>query len=370
MSQISNIDVIRTFLNPIAPFIKNPDATDICILSKDEVFIRERGTGFERVDASWETDEDLMSAAQTIAEYMGRRLDSRDPILDARLPDKSRVNIIIAPCYDKGVCIVIRKFPEQQFSLEDLKLFGSIDQAGVTILEIIIRMKKNVLIAGGTGSGKTTILNSLCAFIPKADVVVTVEDAKEISISNQIWIPFESKRAMDEDDREITLKDLVRTSLRVNPHWIIVGEVRGAEAFNLCRAFTTGHGGMGTIHANSAEDALMALGSLIWEAGANTDRAIKEMVARAIHIVVYSGMLPDYSRKLMEIIEVQGLDRSNPNNPDPPYKVRTLYKYEFSHYDENKKAVGQFHVVEPPSWIDKLKLLPDFTMPVFWQNKQ
>ena len=128
---------------------------------------------------------------------------------------------------------------------------------------------------------------------------------------------------------------------------------------------------MGTIHSNSAEDALEALASLMMTSGGNiTDRAIKTKVSRAIQIVIYSGMLPDYSRKLMEIIEVEGLDRTNPNDPDPPYKIRTLYKYEFDRYDENKKAVGRFIVCEPPSWINKLKLLPDFQIPDFWLNKE
>ena len=363
----SYVDVLRVFLNPISPFLKDPDVTDISIYGKGNVNIRKRGTGFEPVNASWTTDENLMSAVKTIGEQMGRQISNRDPILDARLPDKSRVSIIVSPCYDPCACIVIRKFPEYQFSLEDLKRFGTIDDNGMTILETIVRMEKNILIAGGTGSGKTTILNSLCAFIPDTDVVVTIEDAREISISNRLCVPLESKRAIDDEDKEITLNDLVRASLRINPRWLVVGEVRGDEASDLIRAFTTGHAGMGTIHANSAEDALMALGSLLWESRRNiTARAIKEMVSRAIHIVVYARMLPDYSRKLMEIIEVQGLDRSNPNDSDPPYKIRTLYKYEFEKYDANKKAVGRFCVEEPPSWIDQLKLLPDFRIPEFW----
>ena len=346
----------------------DPDVTDICIYGKDFVCVRRRGEGFRQIAASWQTDDDLLSAAKTISREMGRKLNANEPIMDARLPDKSRVNIIVAPCYDKGTCIVVRKFPEQQFSLNDLVSFGSIDENGQKILEIIVRMEKNILIAGGTGSGKTTLLNSLCGFIPTNDIVVTVEDAREISISNKLWVALESKRSIDAEDKEITLRDLVRTSLRMNPRWVVVGEVRGAEAVDLIRAFNTGHAGMGTIHANTAHDALGALESLIMQSGLDiTSLAIKEMVARAIHIVVYAGALADHSRKLLEIIEVEGLDTSRSANPS--YKTRTLYRFEFDRYGANGKAEGRFLVCEPPSWINRLKLLPDFQMPDFWSER-
>ena len=364
MTSAIDKELLKEQLNPIAEWMENPDVTDICIYGKDFVCVRRRGEGFRHIDASWQTDEDLLSAARTISREMGRRLNASEPILDARLPDRSRVNIIVAPCYDKGACIVIRKFPEQRFSLNDLVRFGSIDENGSKILEIIVRMEKNILIAGGTGSGKTTLLNSLCGFIPTNDIVVTVEDAREISISNELWVALESKRSMDAEDKEVTLRDLVRTSLRMNPRWVVVGEVRGAEAVDLIRAFNTGHAGMGTIHANTAHDALGALESLIMQSGLDvTALAIKEMVSRAIHIVVYAGALPDHSRKVLEIIEVEGLNSS----ANPSYKTRTLYRFEFDRYDANGKAAGRFHVCEPPSWINQLKLLPDFQMPDFWR---
>ena len=311
-----------------------------------------------------------MSAAESIGETMKRSIGERDPILDARLPDKSRVNIVVDPCYDKGACIVIRKFPEDHYTLEDLASFGALDQNGMDILEIIMRVGRNVLIAGGTGSGKTTLLNSLCGFIPKHDIVVTVEDAREISLPCDLWVALETKRAIDDKDREVTLRDLVKASLRMNPRWVIVGEVRGAEAFELVRAFNTGHFGAGTIHANTASGALSALEMLIMQAGMEmSSRAIKEMVCHAIHIVIHMEALPDHSRRLMEIIEVNGLDYDiSPH--EPPYKTRTLYRYQFDRYDANGKAVGSFHVGDQPSWIDKLKMIPNFQMPDFWQDKQ
>jgi len=361
---------LKHLLNPIAKWLNDPEITDILVYGSRHVYARKRGGGFEQIYVSWQTDSDLMTAAKAIGREMKRRLDEREPILDARLPDKSRVNIVVEPCYNHGACIVIRKFPEQHYTLNDLERFGALDLNGRKILEIIMKYGRNVLIAGGTGSGKTTLLNSLCGFIPAHDIVVTVEDAREIALPCELWVALETKRALDNDDRDVTLRDLIRTSLRMNPRWVIVGEVRGAEALDLVRAFNTGHYGAGTIHANSADGALSALESLILQAGLDVSaRAIKEMVHRAIHIVVHVEALPDHSRRLMEIIEVEGLDYGR-SSIEPPYKTRTLYQYEFDRYDENGKAVGRFFVKEPPSWLNKLKLIPNFQMPDFWKQPE
>jgi pilus assembly protein CpaF len=307
-----------------------------------------------------------MTAAKTIGRQMARRLDSREPILDARLPDKSRVNIIIDPCYHRGACIVIRKFPSNQLTLDELCGFGSVDDAGIAILEAIVRLGKNLLVSGGTGSGKTTLLNCLCSFIPANHVVVTVEDAREISISNELWVALETKHSLGSDDCEVSLRDLIRASLRMNPRWILVGEVRGPEALDLVRAFNTGHCGAGTIHANSPYDALLALEALILQSGLDVPaRAVKEMVSRAIHIVIQMGELPDHSRRLMEIAEVQGLDYDR-SASFPPYKLRTLYQFEFNHYGTDGKAHGQFLVKETPSWLRELQLIPNYQLPDFW----
>jgi pilus assembly protein CpaF len=361
-------ELLKLSLSPIAPWVDDPDVTDILVYGSQNVYVRRRGGAFEGVDAAWFSDADLMTAAKTIGRQMARRLDSRSPILDARLPDKSRVNIIVDPCYHRGSCIVIRRFPENQLTLEDLIGYGSIDRAGATIIEAIVRLGKNLLISGGTGSGKTTLLNCICSFIPSSDVVVTVEDAREIAISNELWVALETKRALDADDREVTLRDLVRTSLRLNPRWVIVGEVRGPEALDLVRAFNTGHCGAGTIHANSAYDALLALEGLILQSGLDVPaRAVKEMVSRAIHTVVQVGELSDHSRRVMEIAEVQDLDYDR-SATFPPYKLRTLYQFEFGFYGIDGKAHGQFMVRETPSWLKDLQLIPNYQMPDFWRQ--
>jgi len=363
-----NEDLIAQYLNPISKWMDDPDVIDIMIYSKNRVYIRKRGSGFFRdPTAQWRQDKDLITAVKNIGHNVGRTIGNREPILDARLPDKSRVNAICEPCYYPGSCISIRKFPEQHFTLDDLERFGAIDRNGHKLLEIIMRYGRNVLIAGSTGSGKTTLLNSLCAFIPAGDVVVTVEDSREISIPCELWSALETKRAADKEDTEVTLRELIKNSLRQNPQWVIVGEVRGDEAFDLLRAFNTGHHGAGTIHANSAADALDALETLILFAKELPIRAVKGLISRSINIVIHMTVLPDYSRVLSEIIEIEGLD--NDVSPDyPPYKIRSLYEYEFDRYDENGKAVGRFVVKDPPSWVHKLKMIPNLQVPDFWRE--
>ncbi|HVN81115.1 MAG TPA: ATPase, T2SS/T4P/T4SS family [Terriglobia bacterium] len=372
MQHLNDLDreLLKVSLSPIARLLDDPEVTDIMVYGSKRVYARRRGTDFDPVETSWLSDQDLMTAAKTIARHMARRLDSNDPILDARLPDKSRVNIVIDPCYDRGACIAIRKFPADHFSWADLVEFGSIDPAGVIIIEALVNLGKNTLISGGTGSGKTTLLNCLCSCIRQSDIVVTVEDAREISLRSEMWVALETKHTLHTEDREVTLRDLVRTSLRMNPRWIIVGEVRGAEALDLVRAFNTGHYGAGTIHANSAYDSLLALESLILQSGLDVPaRAVKEMVSRAIQIVIQLSQLPDHSRKVVEIAEVEGLDYDR-SVDFPPYKLRNLYRFEFSHYDPDSNAMGQFVVRNHPSWLQDLKLVPGYQLPDFWEKRR
>ncbi|HYK89327.1 MAG TPA: ATPase, T2SS/T4P/T4SS family [Acidobacteriota bacterium] len=350
-------ELLKLSLSPIAAWLDDPEVSDILVYGSRNVYVRRRGRGFESVSAAWFSDADLMTAAKTVGRQMARRLDAREPILDARLPDRSRVSIVVDPCYDRGACIAIRKFPRQHFTWDDLLSFGSIDQVGVNIIRDHVRLGKNILISGGTGSGKTTLLNCLCSLIPADDIVVTVEDAREIALSNELWVALETKRAMDREDRDVTLRELVRTSLRMNPRWIIVGEVRGPEALDLIRALNTGHSGASTIHANSNYDALLALEALILQAGLDIPaRGIKEMVSRAIHVVVQMGQLPDHSRRLMEISEVEGLDYDR--SPSfPTYKLRKLYQFDKTH--------GRFTVCDDHSLLPEVQLIGSFQIPQY-----
>jgi pilus assembly protein CpaF len=359
-SHALDTELLKLSLSPIARWLDDPDVTDILVYGSHHVYVRRRGSGFEGVSAAWLTDADLMTAAKTVGRQMARRLDAREPILDARLPDKSRVSIIVDPCYDRGACIAIRKFPDHHLTWKDLLRLGSIDETGLEIMKAVVSLGKNILISGGTGSGKTTLLNCLCSLIPAGDIVVTVEDAREIALSNELWVALETKHALDDEDRDVTLRELVRTSLRMNPRWIIVGEVRGSEALDLVRAFNTGHCGAGTIHANSAFDALLGLEALILQSGLDIPaRAIKEMVSRAIHVVVQMGQLPDHSRRLMEIAEVEGLDYDL-SASFPSYKLRRLYRFDV--------ALGSFELCEKPPKASELHLIPDCQTPKSWKQ--
>ncbi|MBP7868382.1 MAG: CpaF family protein [Acidobacteria bacterium] len=362
-----NLDLLKITLGPVAPWLGDPDVTDILVYGPEKVFVKRQGRKPERAPARWESAEDLMVAAKAIGRHIKRRLDADNPILDSRLPDGSRVNVIIPPCFADGAAVAIRLFTKEKLTAAQLLEGGSFDPAGAEILRSLVLSGKNILISGGTGSGKTTLLNVLGAFIPERDIVVTVEDSREIQLRNELWAPLEAKKAVHEGEVEVTLRDLVRNSLRMNPRWVIVGEVRGPEALDLMRAFNTGHSGMGTVHANSCDDALGALENLILQSGLDIPaRAIKEMVARAIHIVIQVCQYPDESRKIAEIAEIRGLDYDT-SPTFPPYRVNTLYRFEPSGYDTDGRLTGRFTVVGKPSFLEALSLLKDFEVPEFWR---
>ena len=361
---------LKALLGPIRPLLENPDVSDILVYGSKSIYAKRRGKGFEREpEIKWDNDKELFAAADMIGINMGRPLSENNPILDARLPDGSRVNIVVEPCYNKGACITIRKFPEERFTLEDIAGFGTIDQNGMDILKIFMEYGRNIIVAGGTGSGKTTLLNALCGYIPKHDIVVTCEDAREISVPCELWVALETKHSLDEKYKPITLTKLIQASLRQNPRWIIVGEVRGAEALDLIRAFNTGHHGIGTLHSINAIGALTALEMMSLQGESKIPLlAIKMMIVDAIQIVIHIDNFSDHSRRITEIIEITGLDYGKSEDM-PPYKYRTLYKFEMQGYDYDKKQfIGRHEIKEPPTWVNELIHLPTVTIPDFWKN--
>ncbi|MBN1199209.1 MAG: CpaF family protein [Bacteroidales bacterium] len=336
-------------LSPIKEYIEDTEVTDIIIFGYKKVCIKKRGEKLFKTDIQWASRESLRTAANQIARNIKRPLDAERPIVDARLPDNSRVNIVIDPVYGDGAYIAIRKFPEKVFKFEDLRGFGTIDDTGITILRNLVYLGKNIIISGGTGSGKTTLLNAAASIIPKDQIIVTIEDAREIVIDQPYWAALEAKKKIYADQNEVTLSDLVKTSLRMSPSWIIVGEVRGNEVQDLLRAFNTGHSGIGTVHANTAKDSLGALQRLLIKATNTSMRAAKEEIAAAVDIIVQVSRLRDETRKVMEILEINGTDE------DGNYLTKSIYGYTISGIDREGKIIGNHQLREVPNFLEEMK---------------
>ena len=260
----------------------------------------------------------LLNVCQRIVSQVGRRVDESSPICDARLPDGSRVNVIVPPLAIDGTSLTIRKFKKDKLTLDQLIELGAISQPGAEILRIIGRVRCNVLISGGTGSGKTTLLNCLTRYIDRDERVITCEDAAELQLQQPHVVRLETRPPNLEGEGEITMRDLVRNCLRMRPERIIVGEVRGSEAFDLLQAMNTGHdGSMGTLHANSPRDALSRLESMIMMGGFSLpSKTIREMICSSIDVIVQTQRLRDGSRRVTHITEVMGMEGEVPITQD------------------------------------------------------
>lgn len=297
---------INDSLAPLQELFEDPKVTDIAIKSYDGVYVRRHGTGFENFKVAWTSDEEILMACRQLARFMGRPLDAENPMLDCRLPDKSRVNIVINPVYRGKVFLSIRRFPETSFDLEDLIRLKSLTEEAAGILIDLIKQGKNIMISGGTASGKTTLLNALAKKIPDDDVVITVEDSMEINLGEKpLWIAMETKASTYEGGNEVGLKELVKNSLRMSPKWIIVGEVRGGEVFDMVRAFNTGHSGMATIHANDAISALYAI-EMIYQQYVKVEnlQALRRSIMNTINCVVQTTFDKKEGRSVREILLV------------------------------------------------------------------
>jgi pilus assembly protein CpaF len=290
----------------------------------------------------------LLNICQRIVSQIGRRVDEASPICDARLMDGSRVNVIAPPLAIDGPTLTIRKFKKDRLKLPDLVKFGSITPEGATILEIIGRVRCNVLISGGTGSGKTTLLNCLTGYIDHDERVITCEDAAELQLQQPHVVRLETRPPNLEGEGEITMRDLVKNCLRMRPERIIVGEVRGPEAFDLLQAMNTGHdGSMGTLHANSPREGISRLESMITMGGfALPSKTIKEMICGSIDVIVQAARLRDGSRRITHITEVVGMEGEVIITQD-------LFVYEIAGEDANGKILGRHRstgIARPHFW--------------------
>ncbi|MFC6197954.1 CpaF family protein [Ponticaulis profundi] len=319
---------------PLEPLLARDDIADIMVNGAGTTYIEVDGR-IERTNIRFRDNAQLMNICQRIVSQVGRRVDEASPICDARLLDGSRVNVIAPPLALDGPTLTIRKFKKDKLKLQNLVDYGSVSEAGAEILRIIGACRCNVLISGGTGSGKTTLLNSLTAFIDPTERVITCEDAAELQLQQPHVVRLETRPPNIEGTGAVTMRDLVKNCLRMRPDRIIVGEVRGPEAFDLLQAMNTGHdGSMGTLHANTPREGLSRVESMITMGGfALPAKTIREMIVGSIDVVVQASRLRDGSRKIMSITEVMGLEGE-------VIVTQDIMKFEVDGEDENGKVRG------------------------------
>lgn len=294
---------------PLEPLLRDPEVTEIMVNRHDMVFI-ERGGLLHRTDLSFTDEEHLRRTIDRIVAAVGRRIDESSPMVDARLPDGSRVNAVIPPIAIDGCSLTIRKFSVEPYTARDLITMGTITPEATDLLRACVKGRLSILISGGTGSGKTTTLNVLSAFVPAGERIVTIEDAAELQLHQPHVLRLEARPANVEGRGTITIRDLVRNSLRMRPDRIVVGEVRDAAALDMLQAMNTGHdGSLTTVHANSARDALSRIETMVLMADLDLPvRVIREQIAGAIQVLVHQARLRDGSRHVTSISEITGLD--------------------------------------------------------------
>jgi pilus assembly protein CpaF len=294
---------------PLEPLLARDDIADIMVNGSGTVYIEVKGK-IQRTGIRFRDNQQLLNICQRIVSQIGRRVDEASPICDARLPDGSRVNAIVPPLAIDGPALTIRKFKKDKLTLDQLVKFGTITQQGAEILRIIGRCRVNTLVSGGTGSGKTTLLNCLTEFIDDDERIITCEDAAELQLQQPHVVRLETRPPNLEGEGQVTMRDLVRNCLRMRPERIIVGEVRGPEAFDLLQAMNTGHdGSMGTLHANNPREGLSRLESMITMGGFSLpSRTIREMITASVDVVIQAARLRDGSRRITHITEVMGME--------------------------------------------------------------
>jgi pilus assembly protein CpaF len=332
---------------PLEPLLARDDIADIMVNGASAVFIEVDGK-MQKTGVRFRDNSQLLNICQRIVSQVGRRVDEASPICDARLPDGSRVNVIVPPLSIDGAALTIRKFKKDRLRLPDLVKFKSITPEGATILEIIGRVRCNVLISGGTGSGKTTLLNCLTGYIDSDERIITCEDAAELQLQQPHVVRLETRPPNLEGEGAITMRELVKNCLRMRPERIIVGEVRGPEAFDLLQAMNTGHdGSMGTLHANTPREAISRLESMITMGGFSLpSKTIKEMIVGSIDVIVQASRLRDGTRKITHVTEVVGMEGDVIITQD-------LFVYEIVGEDAAGKIIGQHRstgIARPHFW--------------------
>ena len=331
-------DAIDSFLGPIKDLLDDDGVSEIMINGHEEIFIEKKGLVY-KVENQFPTEDALVSAMRAIAQSVGRVIDADNPRLDARLPDGSRIAVVLPPMAKNGTTVAIRKFSKDDLTLQDLINFGSLSKMGARFLDICVHLGKNIIVSGGTGSGKTTMLNVLGGRIPKTQRLLIIEDAAELQVEAEHVVQFETRK--EDPTRGVTavsIRDLVESALRLRPDRVIIGEVRGAEAMNLIEIMNTGHdGSMGTVHANNPLDACTRLETLALSGDTQVPPdAVRKMVASAMQVIVQCSRYHDGGRRTSHISEICGVD----NNGN--YISRDIFRWVQTGRDaETGKYIGE-----------------------------
>jgi pilus assembly protein CpaF len=335
---------------PLEPLLRDDSVTEIMVNAFDRIYI-ERSGRLERTDIRFVDDAHVMRIIDKIVSQIGRRVDEASPMVDARLPDGSRVNAIIPPLALNGPTITIRKFSRDPYTINDLITFGTLTARSAQFLAACVKGKLNILVSGGTGTGKTTTLNAMSAFIPADERIVTIEDAAELQLQQDHVITLESRPANIEGKGEIKIRELVRNALRMRPDRIIVGEVRGAEALDMLQAMNTGHdGSLCTVHSNSTRDSLARIETMVLMAGYDLPlKAIRAQVASALDLIVHLERLEDGSRRVMQITEVQRMESD-------VVTLQDVYQFKIDSVAEDRRVTGSLQPTGlRPSFISKFE---------------
>jgi pilus assembly protein CpaF len=337
-------------LGPLEELLADDSVTEIMVNRCDEIFV-ERAGRLQQFPLAFTSDRAVMGVIERIVAPLGRRIDESSPLVDARLKDGSRVNAIIPPLALKGPTLTIRKFSKRRLGAEDMKAYGSVSAQMVEFLQLCVHHRKNMIVSGGTGSGKTTFLNVLSNFIPDGERIVTIEDAAELKLNHSHLVSLESRPSNVEGRGAITIRDLVKNSLRMRPDRIVVGECRGGEALDMLQAMNTGHeGSLTTLHANTPRDALSRLETLVLMAGMDLPiAAIREQIASAVDIIVQQTRFACGSRKVTSIAEVTGMENGK-------IQLQELFRFDQRGYGEDGKVLGRFAGCDAvPAFYDELR---------------